>query len=81
MANVITVKSFSSPYDERGVVSASTTRLIGTSNIIDVEAFTNPNQSAIKSIIRVKYAAGRETKAGSYYVNETVTALATAING
>ncbi len=80
MANVITVKSFSSPYDEKGVVSASTTRVIGVSNIVDISAYTDDNQSAIKSIIRVKYNSGRETKAGAYFVNEAVAALATAIN-
>jgi len=81
MANVvIPVKSFSSPYEDKGVYSASTDRRILTANIQDIEAYTTSKQPAIKSIIRVKYVSGRELKSGAYLVNDTVAALTTAIN-
>ena len=82
MANVIQVTVMRGPGTSANApYPASYVALIGTNTISRVEAYTAAVQSGVNSIIRVRYNNNRSLiYKGTYYVNETVAALKTAIN-
>lgn len=72
MANIITVKAFDRPFAAPFNAGISRSVGVGVGQIIRTDAYTDPQQTAVKAVIR--------TSVGAIYTNETPAQIATAAN-